>query len=236
MDGKLKRLLKAGHTMLSMKAKHGLNQHRNAKTFLIEYLQRELTQLLDGAWAVGRDDIDVINQELKRFEQYQRISFLEVGGGASTIAIILKALQLNMKICIDTLEESATWTEMIMKIIRVCQERLSKEQLDFRIHPVEYCPGKGVKLQDKLDTLKNKYEIIFIDSPPDTSVNNGRLYVALEYFELLTERGVMIIHDTQRNMEMYAFKKLQDLFLDSQLISTQKGISVLRFPCKAVNT
>lgn len=222
--------------MLSMKAMHVLNQHRNTKPVLIEYLQRELTQLLDGAWAVGRDDIDVINQELRRFEQYKSISFLEVGGGASTIAIILKALQLNMKISVDTLEESATWTEIITKIIRVCQEKLSQEQLDFRICPVEYCQGIGVKLQDKHMILKNKYDIIFIDSPPDTSVDNGRLYVALEYFELLAERGVMIIHDTQRNMEMYAFKKLQGLFLDSQLISTHKGIGVLRFPCKAADT
>jgi hypothetical protein len=39
-----------------------------------------------------------------------------------------------------------------------------------------------------------------------------------------------MIHDTERNMEMYAFKKLQSLFLDAELLSTPKGMGILRFP------
>jgi hypothetical protein len=196
----------------------------------IEYFQKQLTYLLQGAWAIGCEDVQLISRELKRLQQYENIAILEVGGGASTVVFLLQALQLRKSLVLHTLEASEEWLTLLHKTVGGSPDKISNNGIIFETFKIDYSVDDGIAMGNVKAHLFEKYDIIFIDAPPDTEVEDGRLKTAMACKALLKTRGFMMIHDTERNMEMYAFKKLQSLFLDAELLSTPKGMGILRFP------
>jgi 16S rRNA G966 N2-methylase RsmD len=87
-------------------------------------------------------------------------------------------------------------------------------------------------LQNKINILKDgpKFDVVFIDAPPDKTMPNARKIVANMLVGLLSEKGVLIMHDTNRAEELFAIEDMKSSFLQHELYSTKKGIGVLRFP------
>ena len=56
---------------------------------------------------------------------------------------------------------------------------------------------------------------------------NSRKKVIDIFIELLSSKGTLIIHDTNRNDEMYAYESIRRKFLSSVRFETKKGISIL---------
>lgn len=194
------------------------------------YFKKHLEELLQGGWAIGLDDVQVINGEIERFLQFGNLSILEIGSGASTVGIIIKALDCRLNAVIHSIEENSGWIEKLQETISFAPTPLGQAGIEFGLFKSEYKIESGVDLESLRANLLKQYDIILIDSPPDNIVDDGRLKTAEQCLSLLKERGCMLIHDTNRIMELYAMKRLSDRFYDANLLNTCKGIGILRFP------
>jgi hypothetical protein len=225
LKSKLKTFLKK---LLGIRRKDSNTQDTHA--LLLSYFNEHLEALLQGGWAIGLDDVEVINTEVDRFLQFGKLSILEFGGGASTLVFIIKTLDSSLNLTLHTVEENQDWIIKLQEIITLAPVPLDEAGIEFKLMKSEYHTDNGVAIEPLRGELLNQYDIILIDSPPDTIVDDGRLKTAEQCFSLLKERGCMLIHDTHRIMELFAVKRLYSKFYDLDLLDTCKGMGILRFP------
>ena len=184
-----------------------------------------LNSLLKGDWAVGLDDLQVLEQELHRFIQYPKINVLEFGTGASSLFFLKYFTENNISYQLDIVEEDVKWITVIKNHLRKIK---IANHLNF--YQISYNQSTGLD-EAALNLFKNNdYEIVFIDAPPDTSVVNGRYKLAKIILNKIKPNGILIIHDSKRNMEMFAVEKLKPQFLNYKNVNTAKGLTIFYFP------
>lgn len=193
-------------------------------------IDHDIAKLLEGPWAIGSDDKEILVEEILRFRQYGKINILEFGSGASTLVILKAALNHFNSAHLDVVENDLQWIERVQKLTdKYLRESINDVSLNYI--QCNFDREMGFAIGAATD-LKPTYDIILIDSPPDTSVADGRLLLMKRVMLNLHEKGVLIVHDTNRNAEQYGFWHMSRKFYDSQLYNTGKGIGVLRFPYK----
>jgi protein-L-isoaspartate O-methyltransferase len=188
-----------------------------------------------GAYAIGWDDVLVLSNELDRYVQHEKITYLEIGSGFSTVAIAKLAANKFKKIQIFSLEQDSKWIEKTKLDLHKNLINFKNLEQNIEILKIDY------DLRSLKETVKNlksnaPFDIIFVDAPPDIVMPNSRKKVIDIFIELLSSKGTLIIHDTNRNDEMYAYESIRRKFLSSVRFETKKGISILRFPINGDNS
>ena len=189
-----------------------------------------------GGWSIGYDDILVLDKEIERFLQRESIHVLEFGSGISTYSIASR-LERSFKgrYCFYSFESDMEWYQKTyegienlfpgmdaVKVIKTSYVNFENGDFNFDL---EWC----------LSILEQKlFDVIFVDAPPDTNGEDVRLNLCLRLISLLSPKGVLILHDTNRINEMYAASMLRKFFLVSDTYETQKGITVFRLPRASV--
>lgn len=182
-----------------------------------------------GDWAIGWDDVVVLDDEINRYRQHGNINYLEIGSGFSTVAVAKLLAKKFDKAKIVSLESDLAWIESTRREIHrnLSEHELAKVDIEFK-HICYDLFRLGDILEETLSV--SLFDIIFVDAPPDITMPNARQKVIELLFNRLAAKSTLIIHDTQRNDEMYAFEVARHKFLSSEFIKTRKGISILRFP------
>lgn len=180
-----------------------------------------------GAWAIGWDDVGVLYQEMKRYEQHGTISYLELGSGFSTIVVSAIANKMFNLIKIYSLEADSDWLEHTKKQINSLITLGGGGGVEFFQLSEDY-----KNIQSVLENISKEgtFDIIFIDAPPDTLMPDARLKVLNYIFDLLGEKSTLILHDAKRTDEYFAYNKFKERFYSSTLYDTEKGIAVMRHP------
>ena len=180
-----------------------------------------------GMWAIGLDDVEILYKEMKRYEQQGSISYLELGSGFSTIVASSIASKLFTSKKILSLEASSDWIEHTRKELDKLAESRGEEAgvVFFKIDE-DY-----KNIQSVLERLRQQkpFDIILVDSPPDTIMPDARLKVINHIFDLLGEKSTLILHDTNRTDEFFAYNKIKNRFYSSSTYDTEKGIAVMRY-------
>ncbi|MCS5704689.1 class I SAM-dependent methyltransferase [Synechococcus sp. FGCU-3] len=213
------------------KARHLLQRMRSSISSHDQPYIDPISELLQGGWAIGEDDVEIIEREVERYLQCAHISILEFGSGASTLVFLRYLVSHSLPGDITSVECDPQW---INRVESCASKILANKQGSVKLSIVagEYNEQSGLICPsiENGEDLSKKYDIIFIDSPPDNIVEDGRLKLSSRITKLLDKRGTLLIHDTSRSMELYAFKKLSSYYLDAELCYTGKGMGILRFP------
>lgn len=193
-------------------------------------IDKNITELVKGDWSIGLDDINVLENELQRFVQYSEIKVLDIGSGASTLVFLRHLLKNYQFSSLDVVEQDPFWLQKMKKITDIHLMGINK--VLFHLIHCDYNNTTGFDFDILNNNLSNDYDIIFVDAPPDTTITDGRYLLCMKLIPRLKVNSVLIIHDTHRNTELYAFERLSLLFRRSKTFNTRKGIAVLSFPIK----
>lgn len=187
-------------------------------------------------WSIGYDDILVLDKEIERFLQRDSISVLEFGSGLSTFSIASRLERsFRGRYCFYSFESDMEWYRRIhdgverffpgadsVKIIKTSYVNLENGDSNFDL---AWCLSIAEK---------KPFDVIFVDAPPDTNGEDIRLSLCLQLVSLLSPKGILILHDTNRINEMYAANIIRELFFLSDSYETRKGITVFRLPRTSV--
>lgn len=184
-----------------------------------------------GGWSIGYDDILIIDSELRRYIQRKKIRVLEFGSGVSTLAI-LSILENNFKNAYQfvSIEADPKW----LKKMEYYVKRFIGDNGRFSLIKGDYLEkecGRQFDLVSSLSAYKKKsFDVVLIDAPPDDNGEDIRLDLCQEVLPFLASKGVLILHDTRRINEMFAYAILSEKFRMAERHQTEKGISLFRFP------
>lgn len=202
----------------------------NARARLRHHGVRLLTA--PGAWSIGLDDAAAIVTELDRFRQRGMVRVLEFGSGFSTL-ILLSALEAKFgrSFSFVSVEADARWREDTLEKVRGAGLRAGEPFLSLH---APYVRKDGVDTFD-LDSVWpqlpfRECDVILIDAPPDANGVDVRLKLCEAVIGRLDAKGVLLLHDTHRIDELYAFERLRERFRTSERLETEKGLGVFRFP------
>lgn len=183
-----------------------------------------------GKWSILHDDIIALDNEIKRYLQNKHINILEFGSGISTFtifSIINNRFKTNYNFY--SIESNFNLTSEINEKLK--NSISSGNFLTINCDYKENTHGKQFDLDKLPNTVTNtKFDIIFIDAPPDSNGEDIRLDLCNQVIKFLNNKGTLILHDTNRINEMFAHCVLSKKFLLADRINTSKGISIFRFP------
>ena len=186
-----------------------------------------------GHWAIGADDLIVLEKEILRFLQKKHVNILEFGCGTSTIAIISILEKKFKSYELTSIEASDEWIKKIDNIIKSNFPNATNHVQILK------CAYSNTTKNFDLDTLRpliqNSYNLILVDAPPDINGENIRLQLCERVLPLLNDKGILILHDTNRIEEMYAYISISKKFSYSNIYETEKGISVMRYPIRKLS-
>lgn len=183
-----------------------------------------------GSWAIGVDDVEILCREILRYEQHKEIKYLEIGSGYSTAIVsnlLAKKFQQSTLVSLEADDEWAKRTNEDVK--KILNNSSSGGKVEFKCvsfnNDIESISSKIIEI------FKNdNYDFVFVDAPPDNSSPDARKKVIELIVPHLGAKSTLVIHDSNRIDELFAFECIRNEFRSSEIISTQKGIAVLRFP------
>ena len=185
-------------------------------------------KITPGSWSIGLDDLLILEKEVRRYEQKLTINVLEIGSGFSTIAIISILKKHFTDFVLTSVEADKSWANKVQQWIGEVDEIKHGQ---FMLLNLDYDKqSKIFKASDIQLKLDGHVDLIFVDAPPDTLGENVRLHMCLELLPLLGAKSTLVLHDTNRTDERFAYSHLANMFRISELHETTKGIAVFRYP------
>jgi hypothetical protein len=130
-----------------------------------------------------------------------------------------------------SVEADRAWIEKVESWLR----RLGPNEAGgVRLLHLGYDEGTGsFRAEEIAAAQRGPVDVLVVDAPPDRNGTLVRLRLCLELLPILSDRGTLLLHDTNRTDERYAYGVLRTHFALSELHDTVKGIAVLRYPRSA---
>ena len=182
-------------------------------------------------WAIGYDDLLLIEREINRFVQRKEVNVLEFGSGTSTLAILAK-LEKSFAGAYRfvSIEADQVWFDKVSCEVKHFYPNAGKVSL-IKSHYVVKNGGYGFDLTQLREEAKGIFfDVILVDAPPDDHGENVRLDLCNEVIPMLHHKGVLILHDTNRINELFAVCNLSEKFYMCHSHQTEKGLTIFRFP------
>lgn len=182
-----------------------------------------------GAWAIGVDDIEILCSEILRYEQNKQIKYLEIGSGYSTIIVSNLLAKKFDQSRLVSLEADDEWAKRTNEDVKKILNNTSGGNVEFRCISFDYNIATIANQITKIFE-NDDYDFVFVDAPPDDYSPDARKKVVELIVPHLGRKSTLVIHDTNRIDELFAFESIRNQFISSEIFRTQKGIAVLRFP------
>jgi len=180
-----------------------------------------------GGWSIGYDDAEAIVRELQRFEQRRHIDVLEFGSGVSTYVILATLRARFDSYRFVSVEADPRWHEQVSRQVAKAYPNAAGS---FSLVKADY-RGQTFDLDEVWRSVPfPQCDVLVVDAPPDTHGDDVRLELCLRLLSRLSPRGALILHDTNRINELYAFTRLSAHFHEARRLETRKGISMFWFP------
>ena len=129
---------------------------------------------------------------------------------------------------LTSVEADKDWANKVQQLIAGVKD---KNHGNFNLLNIEYDAQANIFKGDVIATqITGDIDLIFIDAPPDTLGENIRLCMCQELYPLLGKKSTLVLHDTNRTDERFAYSVMTKKFRMSEIYDTAKGIAILRYP------
>lgn len=180
-------------------------------------------------WSIGWDDAIILEKEIRRYLQYEKVTYVEIGSGFSTVFCSKICNKFYKKYQVYSLEEDGAWADKTISLFKRLNVDVNEKYAHINIVKTKYTFNN---IADCLNEIAKAgpIDVLFIDAPPDIFGADIRLKVANLAISALHKKSTLILHDTSRAEELYAVSVLAKRFLSHEVFKTTKGITVFRFP------
>jgi len=167
---------------------------------------------------------------LKTVQKYKPNQIVELGSGVTTLISGYSLNEFHPTGSVISLDHDRRFAEKTREEIAL--HGLS-EKVDLRIAPLETHTLSGKKWTwysaDQLH-FEEPIDLLLVDGPPFKTQKNARYPALPLLYKHLSDRAVIIVHDTDRKSESESIQQWIDEYddLEMEQINTEKGITVLK--------
>ena len=167
---------------------------------------------------------------LKTVQKYKPNQIVELGSGVTTLISGYSLNEFHPSGRVISLDHDSVFAEKTRQEIAL---HGLEDKIDLRIAPLETHTISGKEWTwysaDQLH-FDEPIDLLLVDGPPFKTQKNARYPALPLLFKHLSDRAVIIIHDTDRKSESESIQQWIDEFDDLQMerLDTEKGITLLR--------
>jgi len=186
-----------------------------------------------GKWSLKPDEFEMIIKTIKENRSTEKITFVELGSGASTAIFGMMLSRLNKENEVISFEGDENWSRKTETTVnRFCGGSRVK---------VCYVPYKKSGNAAWFDEDKMKkymkgrmIDILFVDAPHGKLCRHSRKPAIPFFIPYLKNNAVVFLHDTERQDEAETFAEWRKYFSESRNIGIGSGIAVFKGITKRV--
>jgi len=177
------------------------------------------------SWTMDIKDLKIVLKHIKR-KLNNELIILELGSGVSSLIIssFLKKYQKNGMLI--SIEGNKNYFDKLEKFI--LKYKLSSILCLYYIDYFNYGSFIWFNKESILKILKmfdKKIDIIIIDAPPGSLCNNSRAPAIPFLLEFLNDKGVVFLHDTNREDEANIINHWSCFFSNIERYNTKCGLT-----------
>lgn len=185
-----------------------------------------------GLWSMPEEDLSLLRESLRNFEQYRDVAVLELGSGHSTEQIALQLDSMNLEEwSLDCIETSLDYcTDFHVETFKSISSKIHLHHVPLRWSQNRDGVGFDRAAFSRATRLNAPYDFVLVDSPPDIVGENARLRAIEAAILLMHTKSVMFVHDVNRNEERYAVEVIRSKFLCVDVVRSRAGVAICRYP------